>query len=54
MNLIPKTCANRNNDAKCERHATPGHIYCTNCRVANGGYHRYIPQAPNKAHSTSY
>lgn len=36
-------CANSNKEQSCQRIATPGHIYCNPCRVANGGYNRYNP-----------
>lgn len=40
-------CANRDNSkaAKCERQASPGHVYCNPCRLATGGYDRYTPSA---------
>ena len=39
---------NSTKEQRCERHATPGHIYCTPCRLASGGYLRYNPPAPTK------
>ena len=38
-----KKCANSTKEVKCGRDAVPGHIYCTSCRLQNGGYLRYIP-----------
>jgi hypothetical protein len=41
-------CANQSDAGgaeKCQQPATTGHIYCTKCRIANGGYNRYNPPA---------
>jgi hypothetical protein len=45
---MTKQCANHDKNTKCERPATPGHIYCKPCRIANFGYDRYNPPAPKK------
>lgn len=45
------SCANQSREAggtKCPNHNVPGHIYCTPCYVANGGYDRY--NRPAKRH----
>lgn len=36
-----KKCANSNKHSRCNVDAALGHMYCTNCRVATGGYLRY-------------
>ena len=36
-------CANQGDSVKCSRLIAPGHIYCPQCRLDNGGYDRYNP-----------
>lgn len=36
-------CANQGDSQKCNQLALRGHIYCPQCRLANGGYDRYNP-----------
>jgi len=45
---MSKECMNSTKEMKCERVTEPGHIYCTPCRIANGGYLRYNQPAPKK------
>jgi hypothetical protein len=52
---MSEPCANHSaKNRECDRQATPGHIYCTPCRVATGGYNRYTsPAVPNRTQNSS-
>lgn len=43
MEKVKLCCANSSKEVRCEQRATPGHIYCKNCRIALGGYDRHTP-----------
>lgn len=43
MKDLTPYCANGGERDVCRSRAKPGHIYCTPCYVANGGYNRYNP-----------
>lgn len=44
-----KACANSNKYSRCDNKAETGHIYCTSCRLATGGYMRYNRSARTTA-----
>jgi hypothetical protein len=46
MKLVDLRCANRSSEPqgeKCTKPQVKGHIYCNECRIANGGYNRHNP-----------